>query len=189
MFGIIGCFADRIGMGVDDSVMSIDLLPTFLSLAGLELPSDRIIDGTNLSGLLGESLGTNPTLDERTLFFFHDYDVEAIRQGEWKLYASTSHYAWPIPLDKPASFFGKTAGVRDYYPSDSAEPIPTLGTYPNLYNLERDPGEAYNLTKKHPAQTEELEAALVQWRDAFYANPRGWRQPDERNSTTEGDQR
>ena len=159
------------GTVVDTPTMNIDFYPTLLALAGLSLPEDRVIDGQDLGGLI---TGETTALDERPLFFFHHYDVEGVRQGDWKYYGSTSHFTWPVPLDKPSSFFGKVGGMRDYYPEGSDEPIKTLGTWPNLYDLQGDPGEAYDVKEKYPAQVDRLGGILAEWKADFYANPRGW---------------
>ncbi len=189
---MIAWWPGRIAPGSESSapVMNIDFLPTFLSLAGLSPPSDRTVDGRDLSPLFfaayKNGAGTDPDIassserdarsvfDERALYFFHEYDVEAIRKGEWKFYRTLSHYTWPVPLDKPESFFAGIAGARDYQPESGGEPIPTLGTWPNLYHLGRDPGEAYNVVETFPDIARDLETELEAWREDFYNNPRGW---------------
>lgn len=65
-----------------DLVSSIDLLPTFVELAGGELPDDRPIDGLSLVGLLA---GDQPSPREVFGYFHHD-SLEAVRQGVWKLH-------------------------------------------------------------------------------------------------------
>jgi uncharacterized sulfatase len=156
----------------DLPAMQIDLFPTFLGLAGLSLPSDRIVDGVDLWPVLSRE---RADLGDRSLFFFHDYDVEAVRSGAWKYIRSNSHYVWPTPLDKRDTPAGRLASGRDYRPPGATESVPTLGTWPMLYRLDRDPGEAYNLAESHPAVVRELERKSEAWRGAFYANPRGWR--------------
>jgi len=49
--------------------MGIDLFPTLLGLAGLGLPSDRVIDGADIWPLLA---GDAAYLPERALYFFHE---------------------------------------------------------------------------------------------------------------------
>ncbi|QDU37178.1 Arylsulfatase [Maioricimonas rarisocia] len=61
----------------DETVMTFDLFPTLLALAGLE-PEET--DGVDLSGLLLEE----EALPERTLFW-RIGDAHAIRRGPWKL--------------------------------------------------------------------------------------------------------
>jgi arylsulfatase A len=158
----------------DIPAMSIDLFPTFLGLAGLSPPSDRIIDGVDLWPVLA---GGQTGLGERPLFFFHDYDVEAVRLGPWKFIDRSSHYAWPVPLDKSDTPAGAILTGRDYRPPGSEESVPTLGTWPLLYDLRRDAAEAYNVAETHPEIAAELDRRLEAWRTSFWANPRGWRQP------------
>ena len=56
-----------------------DLLPTFASLTGAEVPKDRIIDGKDITDLL---------LCKEGYHSHHDilyYGSEGLRQGKWKL--------------------------------------------------------------------------------------------------------
>jgi len=170
----IAWWPGRIPAGAVSEVpaINLDLFPTFLGLAGLSLPSDRITDGRDLWPVLA---GERADVGERPLFFFHDYDVEALRAGPWKYIDRNSHYVWPTPLDKADTPAGKILTGRDYRPPGSAQSVPTLGTWPLLYDLRRDPAEAYNLAETHPQVTEELARTLREWRAAFRENPRGWR--------------
>ncbi|MEP4486016.1 MAG: sulfatase [Halioglobus sp.] len=154
---------------VDTAVMNIDFLPTFASLAGIELPGDRTIDGRSLVPLLKAK---DHDLASRPLYFFHDYDVEGVRIGDWKYLAGNSHYVWPNPLDKQDSFAGRMISSRDYSPPGSDESIPTLGTWPLLYHLGRDPLEAYNVADHHPEESSRLATILSKWRSEFHADPR-----------------
>lgn len=159
----------KAGQKVSTPVMNIDFLPTFAALAGISPPKDRTIDGRDLSPVL---LGEHHTLDERALYFFHDYDVEGVRVGDWKYLESVSHYVWPNPLDKQDSFAGRMTSARDYSPPGSEQSVPTLGTWPLLYQLRRDPYEAYNVAKKYPQKAIEMSGLLVEWTRKFYASPR-----------------
>jgi uncharacterized sulfatase len=170
----IAWWPGRVPAGAVSAVpaVNLDLFPTFLGLAGLSLPSDRMIDGVDLWPVL---TGAREGVGERPIFFFHDYDVEALRAGRWKYIDRNSHYVWPAPLDKPDTPAGKLLGARDYRPPGAAESVPTLGTWPLLYDLQRDPAEAYNLAQTHPQLTDELARTLREWRKDFLENPRGWR--------------
>jgi len=57
---------------------SIDILPTLAKLCGGEVPTDRIIDGKDISALL-----TNPNARSPHTELYYEY--EGIRQGNWKL--------------------------------------------------------------------------------------------------------
>ncbi len=150
---------------------NLDLFPTFLGLAGLSLPNDRVVDGVDLGSVLRDP-AAGP--DDRPIFFFHEYDVEAVRIGRWKYIHSNSHYVWPAPLDKPDTPGGRLLTGRDYKPEGEERSVPTLGTWPLLYDLERDAEEAYNVADRHPEIVRDLEARLVAWRRAFLEDPRGF---------------
>jgi len=95
--------------------------------------------------------------------------------GRWKYIRSNSHYVWPTPLDKTDTPAGKLATGHHYRPPGATESVPTLGTWPLLYELGRDPGEAYNLAETRPELARQLGERLETWRATFIANPRGWR--------------
>lgn len=155
--------------------MNIDIFPTVLSLAGLDVPNDRVIDGVDITSLLTKPNEHNESLFERPLYFFHEYTVEAVRQGKWKYINDISHYVWPIPLDKNDLLTGKAANSRDYYPEGSDVGIPTLGAWPLLYNMQLDKNESYNVSKTYPDISKRLQKQLVRWESRFKVNPRGWK--------------
>jgi arylsulfatase A len=63
---------------------SIDLLPTFCKLAGVQVPEERIIDGVDISSLL---LAENPEKPPREkMFYYISNNLEAVRRGKWKLH-------------------------------------------------------------------------------------------------------
>jgi len=67
-------------------ISSIDFLPTLANLAGAQVPSDRIIDGKDLGGLiLGSSEGSTP---REEFFYYNGGDLEAVRAGRWKLHVA-----------------------------------------------------------------------------------------------------
>ncbi len=176
---LLAWWPDTIQAAVSETtpVMNIDFLPTFAALAGIESPADRTVDGRDLSPLL---FGQDHTLSNRPLYFFHDYDVEGVRVGDWKYLASNSHYVWPNPLDKLDSIAGRMVSSRDYSPPNSTESIPTLGYWPLLYNVQRDPWEAYNVAKTFPEQRDRLARTLDQFKTQFYADPRQLNVPNPR---------
>lgn len=173
----IAAWPGRLPAGTVSSLpaMNIDLFPTLLAIAGLAPPSDRVIDGIDiLPRLAGDAAA--PAVAERPLYFFHEYDVEAVRKGRWKYIDDISHYTWPVPIDKNNTFSGRSANSRDYYPSGGGDPVPTLGTWPLLYDLERDREEAYNVARRHADVAQQLDAELGAWEQAFHAAPRGFRE-------------
>jgi len=139
--------------------MNIDIFPTLLAAAGLELPNERVIDGKDILGLL---TGEQDQTPHDVFYFYHVHDLEGVRVGDWKYYREISHYVWPIPVDKPNTFLGKL--YRDDF----------LGTWPNLYNLATDPGENYDLASRYPEKCDEMEKIMRDWSREIENNPGGW---------------
>jgi len=169
---LIARWPGRIPAGVcSRPSMNIDLFPTLLALAGLELPADRIIDGKSIWGLLSGKEKKSP---HDALFFFHLNELEGVRAGRWKYFRHINTYTFPLPMDKPNTFFGKIAGGHDYHPEGSDESVPTLASWPLLYDMKLDPGENYNVIKHHPEIGRQMEEIMSRWEREFIKNPRGW---------------
>jgi arylsulfatase A-like enzyme len=65
-----------------EPVISVDIMPTILSAAGVGLPGDRVYDGKDmLAALRGET--TEPL--HRALFWYDGTQQWAVRAGKWKL--------------------------------------------------------------------------------------------------------
>ncbi|MHC4328187.1 MAG: sulfatase [Planctomycetota bacterium] len=70
------------GIGCDEPVISVDVMPTVCAAAGARLSNDRIYDGRNMLPVLrGES---KEPLHE-ALFWYDGADQWAVRVGKWKL--------------------------------------------------------------------------------------------------------
>ena len=141
------------GMVCSEPAMNIDLFPTLLSIAGLEIPEDRLIDGKNILDLLTGSGKRSPG---DCFFFYHNQELEAVRMGKWKYIRDIDTMAWPIPLDK-------------HWKSEGSI------TAPWLYNLEIDPEESYNLRLEHPEIQATMEAIYLEWNKDLKENPGGWK--------------
>ncbi len=62
---------------------SIDLLPTIASFAGAKKLPEKKTDGIDLSGLMTGSRSDSP---RELFYYFHFNNLEAIREGKWKLH-------------------------------------------------------------------------------------------------------
>ncbi len=136
-----------------EPAMNIDWFPTCLALAGVELPTDRVIDGKDISGLLTGKENQSP---HDIFCFYHNKSLEAIRVGKWKYIPRINTYVWPLPLDKKW---------------ESASRFEA----PWLYDLESDPQESYNMKDDHPEVIEQMEEIFQQWVSDMKANPDGWK--------------
>ncbi len=99
----------------------MDLFNTSLSLAKVQIPNDRIIDGVDLSPVL---FGEKEEVRQE-IFYYRGTELFAVRLGEWK-----AHFA-----------------IQEGYGED----VPKYLSRPLLYNLNWDPGEQYNfnITKEY----------------------------------------
>ena len=68
------------GSKSDEMMSTIDLLPTFSSLAGVKLKTNGPIDGLDQSAMI---LGNGPTV--RNEFLYYARNLQAFRQGKYKL--------------------------------------------------------------------------------------------------------
>ncbi len=152
--------------------MNIDFFPTAMSLAGLSLPKDRIIDGKNIMGLLSGKEKKSP---HESLYFFHYDELEGVRAGRWKYFRHTNTRSWPIPMDKPVTFFARAAKGHDYKPEGSEESVPTMASFPMLYDMKHDPGENYNVAKRHPRVVGRMKKQLADYEKGFFKNIRGYK--------------
>lgn len=107
---------------------TLDLLPTFLALAGGTAPQDRTLDGHDLSPRL---FGDGPAPRE-TMFYYQGAQLYAVRKGPFKIHFTTfTSYRKqkPVPHDPPL-----------------------------LFHLGDDPSERFDVASKHPGVIAELKA-------------------------------
>ncbi len=78
----IACWPAKIKSGQKNSAIStnLDFFPTILSILGIPLPPDRIIDGKNVLNCWTGS----PTSPYSSFLYFRNKKLLAIRQGKWK---------------------------------------------------------------------------------------------------------
>ncbi len=109
---------------------TMDLLPTFCSVAGVSLPEDRVLDGHDLSPLL---FGQAEKSARKAVYYWRSGKLYAIRVGPWK-----AHFI--------------TEGCYGIGPKRGEE-----HEIPELYNLEQDPSEKYNVASLHPDVVQRLQ--------------------------------
>ena len=119
----------------DAAVGEIDLLPTFVKLAGGTVPSDRPIDGADMGPLL---LGQSDVSPRVAHFYYLAYKLQAVRSGSWKLALEPQGYSMGFKED--AEHHGEhQPGLR-------------------LYNLATDIGEITDVSAQHPEIVKNLKA-------------------------------
>jgi arylsulfatase A-like enzyme len=76
------------GRRYEDIVASMDFLPTLAKICGGKMPDDRIIDGTDISGIISGS----EDIKDRTFYYYYQGDLCALRQGRYKYFIDSPHY-------------------------------------------------------------------------------------------------
>jgi arylsulfatase A-like enzyme len=116
---------------VNDAVAAtIDLLPTFVALAGGTVPATPVIDGRDITPIL---LGQSKEPPREAHYYFSGYELQAVRQGRWKLALVPQPEGMGKQADKTPS------GLR-------------------LYDLDADIGERTDVAAKHPEVVAKLKA-------------------------------
>lgn len=106
---------------------TLDLLPTITTLAGAQVPQDRVYDGFDLSPVFkGEKV-----TPRNEMFFYHGDRLFAVRKGEFKLYFYSNN---------PAGYPAKVEKLEKL----------------TLFNLGHDPSERFDLADLHPETVQEL---------------------------------
>ncbi|MFC5051447.1 sulfatase [Rubritalea spongiae] len=126
---------------------TIDILPTFARLAGGEVPTDRVIDGIDVSELWH---GEDSELD-RTFYYYSHTRLRGVRKGKWKLLVPH------IEEDK------KIASLKNW---PKMVPPADRGwqTEVELYNIEKDISEEHNIANENPEIVVELQKLVEQAR-------------------------
>jgi len=155
----IACWPAEIkpGSRCDVPIISVDLFPTFLAVAGASVPEGKVLDGENLlplfrntgmlarqsifwhfPGYLGAPVNRGRDLDVRT--GFRSRPISVIRQGDWKLHLF--HEEWVLD-----------GGWEQLATNNAVE----------LYHLADDVGERRNLAQEQPARRDAMLNDLLAW--------------------------
>ena len=115
------------------SPANIDLLPTFVNLAGGTVPTDRKIDGVDISPLL---LGQTKESPRKVQYYFDGNQLQAVRVGPWKM---------------------AIAPQREQNKPEGQQEKPSQPPFPKLYNLDTDIGETTDVASQHPDVIKQLQ--------------------------------
>ncbi len=118
-----------VGKTTDELMTTLDILPTFASLAGARIPGDNAIDGVNQRALI---TGESDESARKTFYYYVQEELQAVRLGKWKM---------RLPNCKVDYGF---ATVKPNVPKHQ------------LHDLSTDKEEKVDLAAKHPAILEQL---------------------------------
>jgi len=126
------------GTSCDAVAANLDLLPTFVKLAGGSVPNDRKIDGADIWPLLSGAAQQSP---REAHYYFNGNRLEAVRSGPWKL-----------------AIHAQAEAKRGEKP---AKPPAAKAQAPRLYNLVDDIGESTDVAAKHPEVVKRLQELVA----------------------------
>ncbi|XP_054754475.2 arylsulfatase-like [Lytechinus pictus] len=123
----------------NELVTSMDIIATAADLGGTKLPTDRIYDGKSIRGVL-----LNDDSSPHDAFFYYCKDtLMAVRIGKYKAHFKTQR------VRSQNEYGQKCAGglpLEDYFDCNECEgECVTEHNPPLLFDLDKDPGEAYPL--------------------------------------------
>jgi len=115
----------------------MDIFPTVTGLCGGKLPG-KPLDGLDIWPLLS---GQKQQMDRDPLLYFHLYNLQCARWGNWKLHVARNDTTAYVPAPP--------GGVRNYV-------LP----HPELYDLSNDPDESYDVAPQYPDIVAKMQAKI-----------------------------
>lgn len=138
---------------------TMDLMPTIAKLCGASLPSG-LVDGVDIWPVLS---GEQETVKRDILLFFDGWNLQCARWGPWKLHLSRYNTA-PWSLDPPNG--RANLALKQ----------------PELYHIDDDPGETYDLATEKPDLVNDLRGRVEEMLKTFPDQVRNaWRDTKSQN--------
>jgi arylsulfatase len=132
-------FPGRIPQGkiCDGLTSMLDLFPTVARLSEASLPP-KPLDGIDVWPML---TGQVSSIDRAPLLYFNTWDLQCARWNNWKLHIARHNTAAYVPAPP--------GGIHNYV-------LP----HPELYNLEKDPDESYDVAATNRAVVNKIEGQI-----------------------------
>ena len=148
----IARWPQRIPAGVrgDQIVTALDIFPTVAALAGVPVPSDRVIDGVDVRATLFEGAPTPP---DRPVYYWGGAELLGVRIGDWKAHRRHG-------VDSGVGIAGMTTLMAPRGPW--------------LFDLSRDADESFDVSNRNPERLGSLLRGMRAFESEVAANPRGW---------------
>lgn len=143
----------------DEVVSQVDLMATFASLVGYELPEDKAVDSYNIMPVLEGDILSEP-LREATVFCGVSRKM-AIRMGDWVFIDRFSGSFSPKHISSLPSY-------KKYFNPVEYDPEKNPGL---LFNLREDPGQLNNVYDQYPDVVEKLKRTLERYQETGRSRP------------------
>jgi len=156
--------------------ITMDLFSTALEAAGIEPPSDRVIDGYDLMPLIN---GQTTHREYQFLFSQTDRGAMTIRDERWKLHLQQPWAFASLPVGAPYTERKPHDGTTIIAPGKQPHPseYPGLETGVEkraglLFDLQNDPAEQHDMSAQFPDEVKRLQDAAdaMDWRETASAH-------------------
>jgi arylsulfatase len=124
----------------------LDIFPTVARLCSAGLPA-KPLDGIDIWPVL---TGQVAKIERDVLLYFDNWDLQGARWNNWKLH---------VARHNSSSYSAPPAGGRHNY----------VLPHPELYNLESDPAESYDVAAGHPDIVASIQTRIAKLLDTFPA--------------------
>lgn len=138
---------------------TLDLLPTFATLAGAEPTPNVTLDGMDISELLKSPGKSKPSA--RMLTHYFGVQLQSVRQGDWKLI---------LPIDAPPTL--RIESLWFVHQPQLFDRQHRLWPRATLFHLPTDLGEQNDVAAAHPEIVVSLSRQALEFDHAFQPNIR-----------------
>jgi arylsulfatase A len=126
------------GRTVDALASMMDVFPTVTKLCNGQLPA-KPLDGIDIWPILS---GQVESIERAPLLYFNGWNLQCARWMNWKLHVARYNTAAYVPAPP--------GGIKNY-----------ILPHPELYDLDTDPDESYDVGPTHPEVVNKLEALIT----------------------------
>lgn len=123
------------GQNSNTLISSMDLLPLFCGVAGVEPPKDRKLDGSNIIDILQGKTTQSP---HDFTYYYNGTNLQAIRKGKWKLHIPRTvadQPFWSEKGNKKKGYITLDEYVLNDLDNDLAEKVNVAAQYPEVVDL------------------------------------------------------
>ena len=125
---------------ITDLGSTLDIFPTILDVAGIDIPNDRIIDGFSLKNTLINHGSSN----RKSILFYRQREIYAARLNDYKAHFITQGaYEYNV---------SRYYNAKNYIDKNKKRVL----NKPLLFNLSEDPSEKYNIADENPEIIEKI---------------------------------
>ena len=118
----------------------MDIFPTILDIADIDVPNDRIIDGFSLKN----TLINHDSSQRKSVLFYRQREIYAARLNDFKAHFITQGaYEYNV---------SKYYNAKNYVAKNKKKVLNT----PMLFNLNEDPSEKYDVADENPEIIEKI---------------------------------